>query len=118
MKSTSDRDYFRVAFAAGERVTILCAIPDGAYDADLYLLDSSGSTLARSVNDGAGTDESLTFTRTATGSSTYYLELDAYQGSGSSPYTCTLTKGRVAAHAGPAAFLRSGTLARATEGCP
>lgn len=93
MKSTSDRDYFRVAFAAGERVTIVCAIPDGAYDADLYLLDSSGSTLARSVNDGAGTDESLTFTRTATGSSTYYLELDAYQGSGSSAYTCTLTKG-------------------------
>ncbi|MCY0939870.1 pre-peptidase C-terminal domain-containing protein [Streptomyces antarcticus] len=92
MKSATDRDYFRVAFAAGERVDIHCAIPDGAYDADLYLLDSGGSTIDRSVNDGVGTDESLTFTRTAAGSGTYYVELDAYQGSGSSPYTCTLTK--------------------------
>lgn len=92
MKSTTDRDYFRVSFSAGERVAIQCTIPDGAYDADLYLLDSGGSTIDRSVNDGVGMDESLTFTRTAAGSGTYYLELDAYQSSGSSPYTCTLTK--------------------------
>ncbi|MEU9007726.1 PPC domain-containing protein, partial [Streptomyces sp. NPDC048551] len=92
MKSTSDRDYFRVSFAANERIGISCAIPDGAYDADLYLLDSAGSTVARSVNDGVGADESLTFTRTATGSGTYYVELDAFQGSGSTPYTCDLSK--------------------------
>ncbi|MER5809029.1 pre-peptidase C-terminal domain-containing protein [Streptomyces sp. NPDC002033] len=92
MKSTSDRDYFRVSFAANERISISCAIPDGAYDADLYLLDSAGSTVARSVNDGVGADESLTFTRTATGSGTYYVELDAFQGSGSTPYTCDLAK--------------------------
>ncbi|MFD3870043.1 pre-peptidase C-terminal domain-containing protein [Streptomyces sp. NPDC058623] len=92
MSSTTDRDYFRVSFNSGEQVNIRCAIPDGAYDADLYLLDSNGNTVDRSVNDGVGTDESITFTRTATGSGSYYIELDAYQGSGSSPYTCTLTK--------------------------
>ncbi|MFG2310909.1 pre-peptidase C-terminal domain-containing protein [Streptomyces sp. NPDC048566] len=91
MKSSSDRDYFKVALASGQSASVQCAVP-GAYDADLYWLDSSGSTLERSVNDGAGTDESLTFTRTASGSGTYYVDVEAYNGSGSSPYTCTLTK--------------------------
>ncbi|MFC7759847.1 hypothetical protein ACFQY4_18855 [Catellatospora bangladeshensis] len=68
-----------------------CAIPS-AYDADLYLLSSSGSTLVRSVNDGAGADESLTYTRTATGSTTVYVELEAYSGSGSAAYSCTVAK--------------------------
>ncbi|MEV0992775.1 pre-peptidase C-terminal domain-containing protein [Streptomyces sp. NPDC049949] len=91
MASTTDRDYFRVSLAANERLTVQCAVPD-AYDADLYLLDSNGSTLTRSVNNGLGADESLTFTRTAAGSATYYLELEAYRGSGTPAYTCTLTK--------------------------
>ncbi|MEV6576096.1 pre-peptidase C-terminal domain-containing protein [Streptomyces sp. NPDC051577] len=91
MKSTTDRDYFRIALSAGDKLSVGCAIPD-AYDADLYLVDADGSTISRSVNDGTGADESLAFTRTAAGSGTYYLELDAYQGSGNSLYTCALTK--------------------------
>ncbi|MFC8760612.1 pre-peptidase C-terminal domain-containing protein [Streptomyces sp. NPDC057193] len=91
MKSTSDRDYFKVGLASGQTATVNCAVP-AAYDADLYWLDSAGSTLARSVDDGAGTDESLTFTRTASGSGTYYVDVEAYSGSGTAPYTCTLTK--------------------------
>ncbi|MFJ9342269.1 pre-peptidase C-terminal domain-containing protein [Streptomyces sp. NPDC101733] len=91
MTSTTDRDYFRITLASGDQLSVTCAIPD-AYDTDLYLLDTAGSTLTRSVNDGKGSDESLTFTRTASGSGTYYLELDAYSGSGSAGYTCTLTK--------------------------
>ncbi|MEU9294248.1 pre-peptidase C-terminal domain-containing protein [Streptomyces sp. NPDC048266] len=91
MKSTSDRDYFKVGLASGQTATVNCAVP-AAYDADLYWLDSAGSTLERSVADGAGTDESLTFTRTASGSGTYYVDVEAYSGSGTAPYTCTLTK--------------------------
>ncbi|MER7763129.1 pre-peptidase C-terminal domain-containing protein [Streptomyces sp. NPDC097619] len=91
MKSTSDRDYFKVALNSGQTATITCAVPT-AYDADLYWLDSAGSTLERSVNDGAGTDENLTFTRTATGSGTYYLDMETYSGSGTAAYTCALTR--------------------------
>jgi cyanophycinase-like exopeptidase len=92
MKSSSDRDYFKISLSSGQTVTVSCAIPT-AYDADLYLLTSTGSTQTRSVNDGAGTDESLTFTRTSSGSATYYVEIEAYSGSGSADYTCTITKG-------------------------
>ncbi|MER5308498.1 pre-peptidase C-terminal domain-containing protein [Streptomyces sp. NPDC002773] len=91
MKSTSDRDYFKVGLASGQTASVQCAVP-AAYDADAYLLDSAGSTLERSVNDGAGTDENLTFTRTASGTGTYYVDVEAYSGSGTATYTCTLTK--------------------------
>ncbi|MFE2475241.1 pre-peptidase C-terminal domain-containing protein [Streptomyces sp. NPDC059389] len=91
MASTTDRDYFRIPLAANERLDVQCAIPD-AYDADLYLLDANGSTLTRSVNNGAGSDETVTLTRTASGSATYYVELEAYSGSGTAAYTCTLTQ--------------------------
>ncbi|MEU7008799.1 pre-peptidase C-terminal domain-containing protein [Streptomyces sp. NPDC046332] len=91
MKSNRDRDYFKVSVAAGQTVAVNCAVPS-AYDADVYWLDANGSTLTRSVNDGAGTDESLSFTRTATGTGTYYLDAEAYSGSGSATYACTLTR--------------------------
>ncbi|MEU9832424.1 pre-peptidase C-terminal domain-containing protein [Streptosporangium sp. NPDC048047] len=90
MKSSSDRDYFRLTLTAGQRVTAGCAVP-AAYDADLYLLDSSGNTLTRSVNAGAGADESLA--HTATSSGTYYLEVEAYGGSGTADYSCSVAKG-------------------------
>ncbi|MFJ5707213.1 pre-peptidase C-terminal domain-containing protein [Streptomyces sp. NPDC093105] len=91
MKSTSDRDYFKVSAAAGQTVSVNCAVPT-AYDADVYWLDANGGTLTRSVNDGAGTDESLSFTRTASGTGTYYLDVEAYSGSGTAAYSCTLTR--------------------------
>ncbi|MEU1590727.1 pre-peptidase C-terminal domain-containing protein [Micromonospora sp. NPDC005710] len=90
MKSSSDRDYFAVNLASGQTLTVDCAVPT-AYDADLYLLSSTGSTLTRSVNDGAGTDESASTTRTASGSATYYVEVEAYSGSGSADYSCTVS---------------------------
>lgn len=91
MAGATDRDYFATELGSGQTITVNCAIPT-AYDADLYLLSSSGSTLVRSVNDGAGTDESLTYTRTASGSSTVYVELEAYSGSGSATYSCAVRK--------------------------
>ncbi|MEH0937832.1 hypothetical protein [Micromonospora psammae] len=91
MKSSSDRDYFALTVASGQKLTASCAVPT-AYDADIYLLDSGGSTVTRSVNDGAGTDESASLTRSASGTATYYLDVEAYSGSGTADYTCTLTK--------------------------
>lgn len=91
MGTSNDRDYFATTLNSGQTVTVNCAIPS-AYDADLYLLSSSGSTLVRSVNDGAGADETLTYTRTASGSATVYIELEAYSGSGSAAYSCTVAK--------------------------
>ncbi|MFE6228015.1 pre-peptidase C-terminal domain-containing protein [Microtetraspora glauca] len=91
MKSATDRDYFKVSLNTGQTVTVNCAVPS-AYDADLYWLDSAGTTLERSVNDGAGTDESLSFTRTAAGAGTYYLDMEAYSGSGSTPYSCAVAR--------------------------
>ncbi|KOG10388.1 MULTISPECIES: pre-peptidase C-terminal domain-containing protein [Streptomyces] len=91
MKSTGDRDYFTLNLSSGRTVSVNCAVPS-AYDADLYWLDANGSTLTRSVNDGAGTDESLSFTRTGSGTGTYYLDLEAYSGSGTAAYNCTVTK--------------------------
>ncbi|MGV9765066.1 hypothetical protein [Micromonospora tulbaghiae] len=91
MKSASDRDYFSLTLGSGQTLTVDCAVPS-AYDADLYLLSASGSTLTRSVNDGAGADESVTLTRTASGSATYHLDLEAYSGSGTADYACVVTK--------------------------
>ncbi|WP_327122012.1 pre-peptidase C-terminal domain-containing protein [Streptomyces sp. NBC_01341] len=90
LTTASDRDYFAFTLASRQRATVTCAVPD-AYDADVYLLDSSGGTVARSVNDGRGVDESVSYTRTASGSGTYYLELESYSGSGSAAYSCGLT---------------------------
>lgn len=91
MKSSTDRDYFALTLNSGQTLTADCAVPT-AYDADLYLLSATGSTLTRSVNNGAGADESVTLTRTASGSATYYLDLEAYAGSGTADYTCTVTR--------------------------
>ncbi|MEW2444755.1 pre-peptidase C-terminal domain-containing protein [Micromonospora marina] len=91
MKSSSDRDYFSLTLGSGQTLTVNCAVPS-AYDADLYLLSASGSTLTRSVNDGAGADESVTLTRTSSGTGTYYLDLEAYAGSGTADYSCTAAK--------------------------
>ncbi|MFF5175953.1 hypothetical protein ACFY3U_25465 [Micromonospora sp. NPDC000089] len=91
MKSTTDRDYFALTLGSGQTLTANCDVPT-AYDADLYLLGSTGSTLTRSVNNGAGADESVTLTRTAAGSATYYLDLEAYAGSGTADYTCTVSR--------------------------
>ncbi|MEW2290754.1 PPC domain-containing protein [Streptomyces sp. NPDC047841] len=92
MKSTTDRDYFAVTLASGRTAAVHCDVPAG-YDADLYWLDSDGSTLARSVSNGAGTNEALSFTRTAAGTGTYYIDMEAYSGSGTSPYSCLVTTG-------------------------
>lgn len=91
MKATSDRDYFAITLTGGQKVTVTCAVPD-QYDADLYLLDASGATLTRSVTNGKGADEQLTYTRTGSGSAGYFVDVEAYSGSGTSTYACSVVK--------------------------
>ncbi|MFC8615485.1 hypothetical protein ACFT9M_03545 [Micromonospora purpureochromogenes] len=91
MKSSTDRDYFALTLNSQQTLSVSCAVPT-AYDADIYLLDAAGSTVTRSVNDGAGTDESASLTRSASGTATYHLDVEAYSGSGTADYTCTVTK--------------------------
>jgi cyanophycinase-like exopeptidase len=90
MKSTSDRDYYALTLTNGQTVTVTCSIPT-AYDADLYLLNSNGSTQTRSVNNGKGVAESLTYAASSSG--TYYVDMEAYSGSGSATYSCAVNKG-------------------------
>lgn len=90
LATSGDRDYYQLTLAAGRTLTASCAVPD-AYDADIYLLNSGGSTLTRSVNDGAGTDEAVTYTNAGTGAVTLYLDVEAYSGTGTDDYTCTLS---------------------------
>ncbi|QKW23123.1 pre-peptidase C-terminal domain-containing protein [Kitasatospora sp. NA04385] len=90
MKSGSDRDYYKLSLTSGQTATVTCTVPS-AYDADLYFMNANGSTLTRSVNNGKGAGESLSWTATSSG--TYYADLEAYSGSGSATYSCKVTKG-------------------------
>ncbi|MDG6109565.1 hypothetical protein Daura_31550 [Dactylosporangium aurantiacum] len=89
LATSGDRDYYRLTLPAGATLTVTCAVPT-AYDADIYLLSSGGSTLTRSVNDGAGADEAVTYTNSGA-STTVYLDVEAYSGTGTADYTCGLT---------------------------
>ncbi|MEV6612937.1 pre-peptidase C-terminal domain-containing protein [Streptomyces sp. NPDC051051] len=89
LHSSSDRDYYRITLASGGTAAVHCDTPS-ASDADLYLLDAEGRTLQRSVDDGSGSDEAVTFTRTASGTGTYSVDFEACSGSGEAGYGCTL----------------------------
>lgn len=79
--SASDVDYFKVTLASKKRLVLNLAVPS-CCDYDLYLLSSTGSTLARSTNDGAGVAEAITYTNSKTSTQTYYIEIVRYSGSG------------------------------------
>ncbi len=92
ISSSSDKDYFKVELAPGQKITVQLEVPS-AGDYDLYFMNSSGSTLTRSVNNGYGASESLTYTNRGTKTSTYYIEIESYRGSStSSAYRLTVTK--------------------------
>ena len=78
ISTSSDRDYFEIQLGPNETLTATLAVPAGV-DYDLYLLDTRGRTKVRSVNDGLGQDESLTFTN-GNKTKTYYVEVESYSG--------------------------------------
>ncbi|MDJ0839095.1 MAG: cyanophycinase [Acidobacteriota bacterium] len=89
--TTNDRDYFKIELGPRETLTAALDVPAGL-DYDLYLLDNRGRTVVRSVNDGSGVNESLTYTN-GRRARTYYVEIESYSGaSGSNSYQLDLSK--------------------------
>lgn len=84
LSSSSDLDYFSFTINRNETITVSLDVPAGV-DYDLYLLDHRGRTVTRSINDGNGVDESLSYTHGAR-SRTYYVMVESYSGSTSTQY--------------------------------
>jgi hypothetical protein len=76
MGNTTDKDYFAIALNANEKLTLNMTGPTGK-DYDLYLVNSSGTTLASSL--GSTATESLTYTNGT--AKTVYIRVIAYSGS-------------------------------------
>jgi hypothetical protein len=76
MGNTTDKDYFVISLNANEKLTLNMTGPSGK-DYDLYLVNSSGTTLASSL--GSTATESLTYTNGT--AKTVYIRVIAYSGS-------------------------------------
>lgn len=88
MGNTTDKDYFKIALAAGESVKIDMVGPTGN-DYDLYLVNASDATLTSST--GSTSTETLTYAN-GSAAQTVYAKVISYAGSSTTqPYTLTLT---------------------------
>ncbi|MDT8718892.1 M4 family metallopeptidase [Clostridium sp. 19966] len=73
--TSSDVDYYKLTSTKGKAISIsLTNLPK---DYDLYLYNSSGTQVAKSINGGT-TSESISYTPSA--SSTYYIKVIGYNG--------------------------------------
>lgn len=89
MGNTTDKDYFRLTVAAGERLDIGMTGPAGT-DYDLYIVNSSDSTLA--AGESGSSTESINWTNSGSSSATVYAKVISYSGSSTTvPYNLTLT---------------------------
>lgn len=89
LSSSSDTDYYRVSLAAGKTLTAVLT-PPSTRDYDLYLYNSSGTQLARSVL-GTGQVDTVTYRNTGTSALTLYVRARYYAG-GSGSYTLQLSQ--------------------------
>ncbi len=76
ISATTDLDYFSVSATLGQIITSGLTVPSGV-DYNLYLLNSSGVTLASSTNTGS-LAESISYNTTAVGS--YYILVSSSSG--------------------------------------
>ncbi len=88
--TSTDKDYFKINIAPGRTATINMTGP--AKDYDLYLLNSSGSTLKSSL--GSTATESITYTNTSSTATVFYLYVKGYGGAydPTNPYTLSLSR--------------------------
>ena len=77
--SKTDTDYYKVVLPAGKTLTATLT-PNASSDYDLYLYNSAGTQLARSVN-GKGAADTVTYTNTGGSSATLYVRAYYYSGS-------------------------------------
>ncbi len=90
MGTTTDNDYFKVNIAPGRTATINMTGPSGV-DYDLYLYNSSGTTLKSSL--GSTATESITYTNTSATATVFYIRVKAFSGSSTTvPYNLALTR--------------------------
>jgi hypothetical protein len=88
ISSSTDKDYFKVNLAAGQKIRVDMAGPSGV-DYDLYLVTSTGAGLASS--EGTTASESLTYTNGTT-ARTVYIKVQSYTGSSTTAgYTLTVS---------------------------
>jgi hypothetical protein len=88
MGNTTDKDYFALSLAAGEKIKIDMTGPSTT-DYDLYLVNGSDATLTSSA--GSTSTETLTYTNGST-AQTVYAKVIAYSGSSTTQtYTLNLT---------------------------
>ncbi|MFZ5549058.1 MAG: S8 family peptidase [Pseudomonadota bacterium] len=76
--NTSDTDYFRLTVGAGKTLTSTLT-PNATSDYDLYLYNSSGTQLARSIN-GTGAVDQIVRTNTSGSAVTWYVRVYYYSG--------------------------------------
>jgi len=88
MGNSTDKDYFALSLAANETVKVDMAGGATGSDYDLYLVTAADATLKSST--GSTSTESVTYTNGAT-AATVYAKVLSYGGSGTTPYTLTLT---------------------------
>jgi hypothetical protein len=88
MGNTTDKDYFALALAANETVKLDMAGGASGSDYDLYLVTAADATLKSST--GSTSTETVSYTNGAS-AATVYAKVIAYAGSGTTPYTLTLT---------------------------
>jgi serine protease len=84
MGSSSDTDYFSVQLPAGKTLTATLT-PGASADYDLYVYNSAGTLLAKSVN-GAGSIDAASSANTTTGTSPRYVRVVYYSGGTGSTY--------------------------------
>jgi serralysin len=94
VNTAGDRDWFAVDLVAGQRYSIsLDGAAYGSYfalsDPYLRLRNASGSLVAQDDDSGPGLNSLLTFTASATGR--YYLDVGAYNDSGSGGYRLAIS---------------------------
>lgn len=85
--STSDTDYFKVTLPAGKTLSATLTMGSSSNDFDLYVKNSSGTTLAKSEK-AAGQVDSTTYANGGSSAITLYVQVLRYSGTGA--YTLKL----------------------------
>ncbi len=78
MASSSDTDYFKVV-VAGRGTLAARLTPNASSDYDLYVYNSSGSQVGRSIK-GTGAVDSVSITNSSSSAATYYVRVRFYSG--------------------------------------